>query len=720
MGVKKGFFLTVAAGVILYILCLKSFCVRETWNTIRIDRDEIDRGSLQLRIISIEGYDRSDGKPYNVTLEVNAKSPIQEHGSNGSQKQSFEKSRSLSYTELHPDMETTSTDNTMKHNNKPSSDWSPHNIDNLERREHQPEIDQGVVPPIGSVPSASKSAHTSTPYASTLVTPDMKSLGVEVPEEHSPFRPYIAMEGGQVKIEAATRSTDAVIHSMPRSELRELDKEVPERRFAARRYQYIGNKYQPTNLSNRSMHDRRTITFPKRPLLSSRISCTVDRIYTASHPHVRSEVDVIERKIVEQNLLKCLAAAELTDYFESRNFTPISLRNADQLLLMMRTVVPANYSAHHSNSSCWKSPFDVTVCVGGNVEGHLNKIPFTVSGYSLSPELQQLLYRPISSPVLCLPSIFIAGFPKCGSSFVYCLIRTLYKLDVGKGMWTQLEKEPHFWVPRGPHDHHLRPPNYADIATYLINYVPRWDGTTSLPIDGSPNLLFQWAKYSGRETVENYCLVPSVLPVILPQNKYIVVLRNPVTMLYSAFWFSTSTHCRSLNRTQQRMAPDIFHDKVVKKINLYKSCISHRPVDACLDILFSPLMSSIRDIRCNRVRLEVGFYYYYIRRWLAVIPREQFFFVTIEELSDGLHSNTTSATLQQLVNFLGFNVPLSVIQHYLSVGKHCVNTQLYYNYRRDSALQMRSDTKQLLSEFFDPINQKLAELLQDPKYLWKP
>ena len=337
----------------------------------------------------------------------------------------------------------------------------------------------------------------------------------------------------------------------------------------------------------------------------------------------------------------------------------------------------------------------------------------------MSPELQGIFrnyYKGrVFSSVLCMPSVFVAGFPKSGSSNVYCLVRGLGQVNWWL-MLRQAEKEPHFWVPEGPHIKHQSPPQYNDIASYFLTFSPRNTGT-SLLVDASPNLLFQWPRYSPHETLENYCLVPAVLPVILPSSKYIVVLRDPVNLLYSAFWFSTSTHCPLLERSQQEMAPQDFHDKAVQKINIYNNCTLYKPVEACLEAIFTPINgTAITSKQCGRLRLEIGFYYYYIRRWLAVIPRERFLFITLDELQRNL-----SGVSQRIVDFLGLNTEVKTqgIWHTKQSKKFCSNVQSVYDYHHDPALQMRSETKQLLYTFFDPINQKLAELLHDGKYWWK-
>ena len=483
------------------------------------------------------------------------------------------------------------------------------------------------------------------------------------------------------------------------------------------------SEWQPINQKHYKLNRTLHVNFPKIDMLYSATPCTLKNVTYNPVETPRGEEEIRELKLVEQNLEKCLEAAELTDYFEKQSYTSTAKRNAARFILRIREVVPASYSANHGKVSCWKSKYRLTLCSGRMVEGHVSHHPFSFDGHLLTPELQHTVYfggaGRVSSPAMCLPSVFVAGFPKCGSSFVYCLIQRLYQYKKWKFLLQQPEKEPHFWVPGGPVYHHHYPHDLGDMARYLLNFLPRAVGNNSfsIPIDASPNTMFQWPRYAHNESLENYCLVPSVLPVVLPRTKYIVVLRDPVTMLYSAFWFSISTHCKSLNRTEQVQAPDDFHHRVLKKIKSYTLCSRFRPVDACMESIYPPISGPVAygSSECGRVRLEVGFYYYYIRRWLATIPREQFHFMTMEEMKKDYRGAS-----QDLSDFLDLGLDMVRRPYVIVNDETCKNVQSKFNYRNDTQLQMRNDTKRLLYDFFDPINQKLADLLQDSKFHWKP
>ena len=442
-----------------------------------------------------------------------------------------------------------------------------------------------------------------------------------------------------------------------------------------------------------------------------------------------------EFEVLKSNLDKCLQASKLFVYFKSIHFYDRAQKNAAHLFSLIRSVAPKRYEKKYK-IPCWKATFEIELS-STNQEffGAVNGKPFTVSQYDWTkPTLTVLKARYNGhkhSKLMCLPNIFLAGFPKCGSTYVYCLLRKIATFANLSSKRAEIEKAPRVWVGEGPYHNHQYPHQLADLAHYVFNFMPAVDmiSQNRLVIDGSPNLIFQWPHYSRIDTIENYCLLPAVLSHILPNNKYIVVMREPASMLYSAFWFSCVTAKTKIERAQQLEAPNAFHRKVVQRMEIFRSCIIFSPVDKCLfDIFYGE--HSITELNCTtkgvscavtpnclKLRFEVGFYYYYIRRWLAVVPRDQFFFLTMEELN-------INPPYEELLDFLslqGMEDRDSVLKKLKKLSYQDINcetnTSKFY-YKSDPALKMRTDTKIILQQFFQPYNQKLASLLDDPKFLW--
>ena len=434
---------------------------------------------------------------------------------------------------------------------------------------------------------------------------------------------------------------------------------------------------------------------------------------------------VQEIESIMTNLDKCLSAANLTEYFTRKNLLYRARHNAEYLLTTLRKLVPTSFSSRY-NSPCWETNLNLSYCNISSrppcpipaIRGQLESLKYLHLNYILESDMVSALTgkypQGLSSPLVCLPKVFLAGFPKCGSSYLFCLLE---RLVAGSGGGS-LAKEPHFWVPRGPFKfNHQSPHRATSIVPYLLNFLPTIEAELklefSLPIDASPNLLFQWKLYRHNEGIVNYCLVPSVLPEILPHSKFIVVMRNPADMLYSAFWYSCSDLNVNLSHDRKLRMPHEFHEKVQKKIQIFENCTRFMPVDKCMENIFRKLNNSLDY--CGRIRLEIGFYFLHIRKWLAVFPQEQFLFLRTEDFSRNI---TTTIS-----EFLGISKELlgarkSSQRRSFFEGEFCHNVQTRYNYHQDPRLQMKSETRKILSDLYRPYNKALATLLRDDRYLW--
>ena len=143
-------------------------------------------------------------------------------------------------------------------------------------------------------------------------------------------------------------------------------------------------------------------------------------------------------------------------------------------------------------------------------------------------------------------------------------------LVVQNTAWCEATKEPHWWIVPGwrGKPQSIKPDS---IALYLLNFQRAAafteSNTPAVTIDTSPNLIFQWPRYSESVSLENYWLYPSLVPIVLLDSKHFVITRNPVSMLYSAFWFS----CTMLQKqgSVKFRGPDIFHERITRKIHMF-------------------------------------------------------------------------------------------------------------------------------------------------------
>ena len=433
--------------------------------------------------------------------------------------------------------------------------------------------------------------------------------------------------------------------------------------------------------------------------------------------------------------------------------------NARYLYDEFKQVIPHD-SLSHIRSHCWKESFFIQWS-NFRYSGQIGDVSFKkeLKDYRrfkglYIPQLPANLARIIGgrteymSDTVCLPNIFLVGFGKCGSSFYYCFINKLLSLaGVGANAATlpqyNVVKEPHFWLTINARDvPHV--PKLDDLGYYFLNFLPgmklltRDRNPAGELIDSTPNVVFDWPRFRNTEhDLTNYCILPSVVPVLLPNSKYTVIVRNPITMLYSDFWFSCTGMGFVLSATQKLKGPDLFHERIVTKMDMfndcmkdtstpsissackledkhsYASCIQQRLhlLDKCIhEISFD--MSSPDFPKCGKSRLDKALFYVHIRKWLSVVPRNRLHVVTLEELT-----RDPKKVAYNLLTFLNLDTNMAP-GDIGSITCH-KNTQVKVDYRHDPRLQMRNDTLMLLEHFYFPFNSMLAELVGiDLMTLW--
>ncbi len=446
---------------------------------------------------------------------------------------------------------------------------------------------------------------------------------------------------------------------------------------------------------------------------------------------------------------QCIIAAHLNRVLNSTSIIPQARNNANYFFNEFRRVIP-QFSLQDYNSHCWKDIYwtewsrDQYRGQVGNISFSKNLPPNSPRRLILVPLTRKFRRRKYVSNLTCLPNLFLMGFPKCGSSFLYCVITKVVSSSLFNSTIHTLnvEKEPHFWVlANAAKVKHV--PTAEEIGGYLMNFLPGlWKITekhNGILVDGTPNGIFNWPRFKETEhDLVNYCLLPSVLPKLLPNSKFVVIVRNPLKMLYSAFWFSCTTIGKKFSKESLMKGPDMFHTRIVTKIhkfngcmtdlsvpsirhvcevnNNYSSCIQQRLhlLDKCIHEISYNLFSSELP-NCGRSRVAMGIYYAHIRKWLSIVPKKRFIFLTLDELTSNFEQ-----TVQELSEFLDLGTGAfpghnKLKQILYSCEK---NSQSSVDYKHDPRLQMRSDTKQILEQFYHPFNYLLADLLGSERFLW--
>ena len=445
----------------------------------------------------------------------------------------------------------------------------------------------------------------------------------------------------------------------------------------------------------------------------------------------------------------CLDTTHMVQGEEQRS---LAMRNAQHLYQEYRKIIPTQFLSNYK-SHCWEMHYDATSFYSLMYSGHLGATKI-IGGLNKGPKslrgplqlLQSSFSGSFTTEQVCLPSIFLIGFPKCGSTYLWCFVRALVRItaDVGMHSLIEITKEPHFWVKGAANSsRNISPPNAKDIGDYLLNFLYGLNSSnqySNVPfIDGSPNIAFNWPRFDLSHPPDvNYCLVPSVLPVLLPKAKYVIVMRNPIKMLYSAFWSSCTLVSNELSWEVRKKAPLVFQDRASKKIHNFLNCMRDKQYtqrcsieddssfSECIHQRLHLLDKCVVKItnnkfedpmpECGKVRVETVLYYTHLRKWLSITPRTNMFVVTLEKLT-----TQPRAVASDILEFLGHSPSGDVLDQVSKVTSLCStaeNNQIVFNYKEDHRLKMTNKTLSMLQIFFTPFNHLLAELLNDKSFEW--
>ncbi|XP_022091993.1 carbohydrate sulfotransferase 15-like isoform X2 [Acanthaster planci] len=228
-----------------------------------------------------------------------------------------------------------------------------------------------------------------------------------------------------------------------------------------------------------------------------------------------------------------------------------------------------------------------------------------------------------------------------------------------------------------------------------INIAPRLKNGPDPNIiigDSSASTLWdiiEWRRLSHAPDIQPPHILSEIIGTILPDARFIVILRDPVDRLYSDFNY--------FNSYDYHKGPSIFHDYVMKFIAKFQSCL-RKPLDyrTCTYALQNE----------TRTRMSLGMYSIYLRDWLKVFPSDQFKVLRLEDW----HANCTSI-LPKLYDFL----QLRRLDN-LEIARIC--SQRSSNVNRRQVKPMLQKTRQILTDFYLPSKIDLANLLRDDRYLW--
>ena len=183
-----------------------------------------------------------------------------------------------------------------------------------------------------------------------------------------------------------------------------------------------------------------------------------------------------------------------------------------------------------------------------------------------------------------------------------------------------------------------------------------------------------------------------------PDAKLIVILRNPATATYSSYKFFSNP---------EEISVENFDRCVRESIELYRECLLRFDEKEC--VFHMPIAIKKQSSRnCMFVlrALALGQYAQFISEWMRNFPKKNFHIVKLERYSSG-----KTVAISKAWEFLGLREPSRTALKQLQYVPD-------YNSAKIHTLEMSSNAKNMLMEFFRRPNLRLAELLEDRDFLW--
>ena len=307
----------------------------------------------------------------------------------------------------------------------------------------------------------------------------------------------------------------------------------------------------------------------------------------------------------------------------------------------------------------------------------------------------------------CLPYFMMLGFAKCGSTDFQ--FRSVHNKYMVKGFTKE-----YYWWDQFRFTANASLSDYSDLFDSSLPSLLKlkkdneeyYPGVTGEMTTITMNSMAHWrADPRNAGLKEPKYLTPHDLHGILPNVKLIVLMRNPVSRLYSHYnMWSPYRH--------RPVTPEDFHKRVLGSLAWWRNCTSILPVRGCLygsPPEVAPVeheLSSWWPEEYERSGVfRSGMYYLFLTDWFEVFSREQFLLIQTEEYG----ANKVHTLNDVVYPFL--NIPQVT-------GKEKEKLESMGQVFKQTYEPMLNETKEILTEFYQPYNNKLAELLGDDKWKW--
>ena len=195
---------------------------------------------------------------------------------------------------------------------------------------------------------------------------------------------------------------------------------------------------------------------------------------------------------------------------------------------------------------------------------------------------------------------------------------------------------------------------------------------------------------------------------ILPESRFIILLRDPVDRLYSLY------------KMHSAESPQDFHEGVVSGIAAWQECTARATATPAFDdCRYAVKKQHQGSVWMRRAAEDIAksMYYYFIAEWLEVFPKHQFLFITYNDII----TNVDDVITERVFPFLGVRRLTGAEQWWMRAWS---KTHVARNRPRGDGRwvnqsykePMLNETRKLLKQFFYPYNQLLNSLIGNELY----
>ncbi|ELU18071.1 hypothetical protein CAPTEDRAFT_107906 [Capitella teleta] len=298
----------------------------------------------------------------------------------------------------------------------------------------------------------------------------------------------------------------------------------------------------------------------------------------------------------------------------------------------------------------------------------------------------------------CLPLVYLIGVTKSGTTDLYDSIvkhTEIAEPSMKEPMWWNRFTIGEWNSPTGATFTH-----YVDLFDRASERIELLTDAKSLnhnvlTIDGCPAYLWDydgWQKIPGNKGLDEprFILAHSIKELV-PEAKIIAILRHPTERLFSQFRMKRPT-----------ASVQNFHERVVQALDAFRDCLLNHTLRHC---------TYKDDYQYERqLYFRASLYSVYLEDWLKVFPKEQ---VLVLKAEDYYFDRRSS--LEQVFKFLELG-PLKAKTWNIILAAKVKNSKQSYALRLKD--DMLNSTREMLNTFFQPYNERLAEILKDKRFLW--